>query len=276
MSRIETTFEVLKAQNKKALIPFIMAGDPDLEASLEILKALPGAGANLIEVGMPFTDPVADGETIQLAGQRALKAGTTLIKTLEMIAKFRKDNSETPIILMGYANPIHIYGFEKFVCDAQKAGVDGLIIVDLPPEEADELSSALEHTHIDLIRLITPTTDEERLQTLLKGASGFLYYVSITGITGAAKASPEIIAPHIQTIKSHTDLPVAIGFGIKTPQDAATMAKIGDAAVVGSALIQALQAQGHPQGQDTQSGAPAHRIDPQPALDLLSQMKAAL
>ncbi len=237
MSRIENTF---KALNRPALITFIMAGDPDVKTSLEILKALPGAGADIIELGMPFTDPMADGPTIELAGGRALQAGASMKQTLEMVREFRTGNTDTPIVLMGYYNPVMQYGVETFMNDAADAGIDGLIIVDLPPEEAEEAQNAAKEKNIDIIRLITPTTTKERLPKILEGASGFLYYVSITGVTGAASADLSAIKPHIEDIKRETDLPVAIGFGIKTPEDAAEMGKIADGVVVGSSIVQTI------------------------------------
>lgn len=235
MNRIEKTF---KSLSRAALVTFITAGDPDTASSLAALKSLPAAGADIIELGMPFTDPMADGPAIQHASERALEAGANMIQTLDMVRDFRKENEHTPLVLMGYINPIFIYGIEKFTHDAAKAGVDGLIIVDLPPEEDEALRAAAKTSGVDLIRLITPTTDEARLDKLLDGASGFLYYVSITGVTGAAKADVSTIKPHIKAIKSKTDLPIAIGFGIKTPEDVATMAKIADGVVVGSAIVQ--------------------------------------
>jgi tryptophan synthase alpha chain len=237
MSRIEETF---KALERPALVSFITACDPDYDTSLAAFKALADSGADIIELGMPFTDPMADGPVIQLASERALKAGGSMVRTFEMVRSFRADNTHTPIVLMGYFNPLMQYGIEAFAKDAAEAGVDGLIIVDLPPEESDELIAALDAAGVDFIRLITPTTDEARLGKLLKGASGFLYYVSITGVTGAASADMDAVSAHIETIKQHTDLPVAIGFGIKSPDDAAAMGAIGDAVVVGSALVQAL------------------------------------
>ncbi|MCB1532693.1 MAG: tryptophan synthase subunit alpha [Alphaproteobacteria bacterium] len=235
MSRIEKIFETL---NRPALITFITAGDPDRDQSLAVLKSLPGAGADIIELGMPFTDPAADGPAIQHASERALAAGANMAQTLEMVREFRKNNDETPLVLMGYANPLFVYGFDNFAKDAADAGVDGLIIVDLPPEEDADLRAAAQSQNIDLIRLITPTTDEARLEKLLEGASGFLYYVSITGVTGTAQADIGAIRPHIEHIKTRTPLPVAIGFGVKTPQDAKNMAKIADGVVVGSAIVQ--------------------------------------
>ena len=238
MSRIENTFAAL---NRPALVTFIMAGDPDTKTSLEILKSLPGAGADIIELGMPFTDPMADGPTIQLAGGRALDAGQDMQKTLQMVRDFRTENDSTPIVLMGYFNPVLQYGIEAFTKDASEAGVDGLIIVDLPPEEADETLKAAKAQNLDIIRLITPTTTKERLPKILEGASGFLYYVSITGVTGAASANLDAIKPHIEDIKKETSLPVAIGFGIKTPEDAKNMSSLADAIVVGSAIVQKTQ-----------------------------------
>lgn len=237
MTRIEKT---LSALDRPALVTFITAGDPDHEKSLAILKALPEAGADIIELGMPFTDPMADGPTIDLASQRALKNGANMHKTLDMVREFRKDNTETPIILMGYANPIYAYGLESFTKNAKEAGVDGLIIVDLPPEESEDLEKAASKENIDLIRLVTPTTNHQRLETLLNGAGGFLYYVSITGVTGAKKADLTAISPHIANIKKQSGMPVAIGFGIKTPEDVAKFGEIGDAVVVGSAIVQAI------------------------------------
>ncbi len=249
MSRIEQTF---KALNRPALVTFIMAGDPDAATSLEVLKALPGAGADIIELGMPFTDPMADGPTIELAGGRALTAGANMKQTLQMVRDFREGNGETPIVLMGYFNPIMQYGTNKFMDDAATSGVDGLIIVDLPPEEADEALSAAKAKNIDIIRLITPTTTMERLPKVLEGASGFLYYVSITGVTGAASADLSTIKPHIKEIKTHTNLPIAIGFGIKTPEDAANMGKIADGVVVGSSIVQTIVEKQDPQSVSEQ------------------------
>lgn len=237
MKRIDKKFKSLKEQNRTALVTFIMAGDPSIEGSARVLQSLPDAGADIIEIGMPFTDPAADGVTIQHAGQRALQAGANMQTTLQMVRDFRVRNDDTPIILMGYSNPLYAYGLEEFAKDAKAAGVDGLIIVDLPPEEDHELRDFADAQGLDMIRLITPTTDEVRLQTVLDGASGFLYYVSITGVTGTAKADLGALKPHIDAIKAQTDLPIAIGFGIKTPEDAKSMAEIGDAVVVGSAIV---------------------------------------
>ncbi len=237
MSRIEKTFADLK---RPALVTFITAGDPDYERSLAILKSLPAAGADIIELGMPFTDPVADGPIIQAAGLRALGSGATMERTLSMAKAFRNENNTTPLVLMGYANPVYAYGIEKFVRDAAASGIDGLIIVDLPPEEDEELRGALKTHNLDLIRLITPTTDEKRLPVILKNAGGFLYYVSVTGITGAAKASPEGLKPKIAAIKKQTNLPVVIGFGIKNASDIKSIANIGQGVVVGSSIVQAI------------------------------------
>ena len=234
MSRIETVFANL---DRPALITFIMVGDPDAKVSLDVLKSLPDAGADIIELGMPFTDPMADGPVIQLAGGRALTAGANMNQTLQMVRDFREENDTTPIVLMGYYNPVMQYGAVKFVDDAAEAGVDGLIIVDLPPEEADETLKAAKTKDIDIIRLITPTTTNERLGKIIDGASGFLYYVSITGVTGAASADLNAIKPHIEEIKGQTDIPVAIGFGIKTPEDAKNMGELADAVVVGSSIV---------------------------------------
>lgn len=240
MTRIEKTFEKCKAEGRKALITFITACDPDHKTSLEVLKSMPAAGADIIELGMPFADPGADGPTIQLANQRALKSGANMIHTLDMVREFRAENQDTPIVLMGYFNPALAYGLDQFTADAKDAGVDGFIIVDLPPEEDAELRALCRQNNLDLIRLITPTSNENRLPILLEGVSGFLYYVSITGVTGSAKPDLNVLKPHIDEIRKHTDLPIAIGFGIKTPDDAAHMAQICDGVVVGSSIVQAL------------------------------------
>jgi tryptophan synthase alpha chain len=237
MSRIKKTFAALK---RPALVTFITAGDPDYAQSLAVLKGLPAAGADIIELGMPFTDPMADGPVIQAAGLRALKSGGGMKQTLKMVSEFRKENKETPIVLMGYANPVFIYGIDKFVKDANTAGVDGLIIVDLPPEEDSQLRTAAQKAGIDFIKLLTPTTDTNRLPAVLKSASGFLYYVSVAGITGAAKANTDNVKTHIDEIKKHTKLPIAIGFGIKNANDVKGMASIGQAVVVGSAIVQTI------------------------------------
>ena len=237
MSRIATRFAALRAEGRGALIPFIMACDPDVETSAAILAGLPGAGADLIEIGMPFTDPMADGPVIQAAGLRGLAAGATMLRTLAMVAAFRAQEHDTPIVLMGYLNPIASYGPARFCADAAAAGVDGLIVVDLPPEEADMLAPHAAEHRLDIIRLVAPTTGPERLARVLRGSSGFVYYVSITGITGTASATHASLGAAIPAIRAETDLPVAIGFGIRTPEQAAEATRLADAAVVGSALI---------------------------------------
>ena len=223
-----------------AFVTYVMAGDPDPATSLDIVKALPKAGADIIELGIPFTDPMADGPSIQAAGLRALKAGMTLTKTLEMVRGFRKDDNTTPLVLMGYYNPIYIYGVDKFLADAKTAGVDGLIIVDLPPEEDDELCIPALKAGLNFIRLATPTTDDKRLPAVLANTSGFVYYVSITGITGAAAADSTAVGEAVARIKRHTKLPVCVGFGIRTPQAARAIAEKADGSVVGTALVDAL------------------------------------
>ncbi|MDP6954060.1 MAG: tryptophan synthase subunit alpha [Alphaproteobacteria bacterium] len=237
MSRIERRFAALAEEGRAGLVAFVMAGDPDASRGLALVKRLPAAGADVIELGMPFTDPMADGPAIQLAGQRALAAGQTLTKTLEMVREFRTGDKDTPIILMGYYNPIYVYGVDRFLDDALAAGVDGLIIVDLPPEEDEELCLPALAKGVSFIRLATPTTDDQRLPAVLRNTSGFLYYVSITGITGAGAADHDAVAAAVGRLKGHTDLPVAVGFGIKTPEQAAAVARHADAAVVGSAFV---------------------------------------
>ncbi len=236
MSRIEKTFE--KLNGAKALNIFMTAGYPDTPTSLEILKNLPANGADLIELGIPFTDPMADGPTIQDSSLQALANGMSLQGTLDMLSEFRKDNNDTPVILMGYFNPIYKYGCDKFVEAAVAAGADGLIVVDLPPEEDEELRIPAQKAGLDFIKLVTPTTVGSRLDTVIQNASGFLYYVSIAGVTGTKSANIDQVGAHIQDIKSKCNLPVAVGFGIKTPEDAANMAKIADAVVVGSAVVE--------------------------------------
>ena len=237
MTRIADTFDRLRAEGKKAFVSYIMAGDPDVETSLAVMKGLPGAGVDIIELGLPFTDPMADGPTIQLAGQRALEAGMTLERTLEMAAEFRKEDDTTPIVLMGYYNPIFNRGVEAFLKDAKAAGIDGLIVVDLPPEEDDELCIPAQEQGINFIRLATPTTDDKRLPKVLTNTSGFVYYVSITGITGAAAAEAGDVGPEVARIKAATDLPVIVGFGIRTPETSKAIASVADGAVVGSAIV---------------------------------------
>ncbi len=237
MTRIDQKFAQLKAENRKAFVSYIMAGDPDFDASLEIVKGLPAAGVDIIELGLPFTDPMADGPTIQLAGQRALAAGMTLQRTLDLAAEFRKTDDTTPIVLMGYYNPIHSMGVEAFLTAAKAAGIDGLIIVDLPPEEDSELCIPAQKAGINFIRLATPTTDDNRLPKVMQNTSGFVYYVSINGITGSAAAQASDVAPEVARIKSTTNLPVVVGFGITTPENAADIAGIADGCVVGSAIV---------------------------------------
>ena len=238
--RIGRRFAAPKSQGRAGLIPFVTAGDPDPATSLELLRALPQAGADLIELGMPFSDPMADGPAIQAASQRALKAGMTLPAALALVERFRAGDGTTPVILMGYYNPIYRYGPAAFVREAGAAGVDGLIIVDLPPEEDAELPPLAEAAGIAFIRLVAPTTSEARLATLLAGASGFVYYISITGITGTRSAALDDVTHAVERLRAHTPLPIAIGFGIKTPVDAAGIARVADAAVVGSALVQVI------------------------------------
>ncbi len=237
MTRIDAKFAALRAEGKKAFVAYVMAGDPDYATSLELVKGLPAAGVDVIELGLPFTDPMADGPTIQLAGQRALAAGQTLQKTLDMAAAFREGDDTTPIVLMGYYNPIYNRGVDKFLTDARAAGIDGLIVVDLPPEEDDELCIPAQKAGLNFIRLATPTTDDKRLPKVLTNTSGFVYYVSITGITGAAAAEAGDVAPEVARIKAKTDLPVIVGFGIRTPETAEAIARVADGAVVGSAIV---------------------------------------
>jgi tryptophan synthase alpha chain len=240
-TRLDARFAELKKQGRSAFITFLMAGDPDPVTSLEIVKALPKAGADIIEIGMPFTDPMADGPAIQAAGLRALKAGMTLKKTLEMVRAFRAGDATTPLVLMGYYNPIYIYGVDHFLTEAKSAGVDGLIIVDLPPEEDTELCLPAMKAGLNFIRLATPTTDEKRLPAVLANTSGFVYYVSVTGITGSASADSAKVGEAVARIKRHTKLPVCVGFGIRTPEAARAIAQTADGAVVGSALVDALR-----------------------------------
>jgi tryptophan synthase alpha chain len=240
MSRIDRRFADLRDQGRAALVTFVMGGDPDPATSLALLKALPEAGADLIEIGMPFTDPMADGPAIQAAGLRALRAGMTLHGVLHLVAEFRKTDAHTPIVLMGYYNPIYVYGVEKLLVDAKAAGADGMIVVDLPPEEDDELCLPALRAGLSFIRLATPTTDEARLPAVLANTSGFVYYVSIAGITGAGRPDYSRVAEAVARIKAHTPLPVAVGFGVKDAAAAATIAAHADGVVVGSALIDVL------------------------------------
>jgi len=256
-TRIEKRFAAAGRAGRAALVTFITAGDPNYDASLALLKSLPAAGADIIEVGMPFTDPMADGPAIQAASLRALKAGQTVPKTLDMVRAFREQESETPIILMGYYNPIYRYGHERFLTDARNAGVDGLIIVDLPPEEDEELCIPALAAGMNFIRLATPTTDNTRLEKVLTNTSGFVYYVSIAGITGTAAPDPDVVSGHVQRIKRQTDLPVAVGFGVKTPEQARAIAAGGaDGVVVGSAIVN--QVLDHLDG----SGVPSEEMIP--------------
>ena len=240
MSRIPARFERLRRENRGALIPFLEAYDPDPATSMAILRGMPGAGADLIEIGMPFTDPMADGPTIQAAGLRGLRAGATVARTLAMVRDFRREDGETPVVLMGYLNPLLSYGVERFCTDAAAAGVDGLIVVDLPPEEEDLLLPDAGRCGMDVIRLVAPTTGDERLRRVVHGSSGFVYYVSITGITGTRTATEEELATNLPRLRAATDLPVAVGFGVRTPEQAAAAVRVADAAVVASALIDTL------------------------------------
>jgi tryptophan synthase alpha chain len=241
-TRIDRRFAELSTEGRAALVTFVTAGDPDPETSLAILNALPAAGADVVELGMPFTDPMADGPAIQMSSQRALKAGQTLEKTLGMVRAFRKGDDRTPIVLMGYYNPIYVYGVDRFLAAAKSAGVDGLIVVDLPPEEDEELCLPALRAGLNFIRLATPTTDGKRLPAVLANTSGFVYYVSITGITGAATPDPGEAIAAVSRIKRHTNLPVAVGFGVRTAEQAAVIAAGADGVVVGSALVSALKA----------------------------------
>jgi tryptophan synthase alpha chain len=242
MTRIDQTFAKLKSEGRKAFVSYIMGGDPDLETSLAVMMGLPDAGVDIIELGVPFTDPMADGPTIQLAGQRALEGGQTLEKTLDMVRRFRAGNDTTPIVLMGYYNPIYNRGVDRFLADAKAAGVDGLIVVDLPPEEDSELCLPAQAAGLNFIRLATPTTDAKRLPKVLENTSGFVYYVSITGITGAAAAQAADVGPEVARIKAATDLPVIVGFGISTPETAEQIASVADGCVVGSAIVKEIAA----------------------------------
>jgi tryptophan synthase alpha chain len=250
-TRIDACFAELRKQGRSAFVTYVMAGDPDPKTSLEILKALPKAGADIIEIGMPFTDPMADGPSIQAAGLRALKAGMTLKKTLEMVRSFRRDDDTTPMVLMGYYNPIYIYGVDKFLADARAAGLDGLIIVDLPPEEDEELCLPAIKAGLNFIRLATPTTDDKRLPAVLANTSGFVYYVSVTGITGSAAADSTAVGKAVARIKRHTGLPVCVGFGIRTPEAARAIAENADGSVVGTALVDALRGSLDAEGRAT-------------------------
>ena len=242
MTRIDAKFAELKAANRKAFVAYVMAGDPDYDTSLEIVKGLPAAGVDIIELGLPFTDPMADGPTIQLAGQRALESGMTLDRTLSIARALRETDDTTPIVMMGYYNPIYSRGVDKFLVQAKEAGIDGLIIVDLPPEEDAELCIPAQAAGLNFIRLATPTTDAKRLPKVLQNTSGFVYYVSITGITGAAAAQAANVAPEVARIKRSTDLPVIVGFGVRTPDTAQSIAAVADGTVVGSAIVEKIGA----------------------------------
>jgi tryptophan synthase alpha chain len=237
-TRIDTKFAALRAENRPGLVTYFMGGDPDYATSLAIMKSLPKAGADVIELGMPFSDPMADGPAIQAAGLRALKGGQTLVKTLQMAADFRQGDNETPIVMMGYYNPIYIYGVERFLIDAKTSGVDGLIVVDLPPEMDEELCIPALKAGLNFIRLATPTTDDKRLPAVLENTSGFVYYVSMTGITGSALTDTSKVALAVKRIKGHTSLPIAVGFGVKTAEQAKVIGQSADAVVVGSAIVQ--------------------------------------
>ena len=265
MNRLDARFAALKAEGRAGFVAYVMAGDPDLAKGAAILKGLPGAGADVIEVGFPFSDPMAEGPLIQVASQRALAAGMTLAKSLAMVAEFRAGEAKTPVVLMGYLNPILSYGYARFAADAAAAGVDGLIVVDCPPEEADELTDALEANGIALIRLTAPTTDDARLKVVARRTAGFVYYVSVAGVTGAKEADEAAAAPAVERIRAATGLPVAVGFGIKTPERAAAIARIADAAVVGSALVEVI-ARAEETGEDGVSGV----------LKLVSELSAAV
>jgi tryptophan synthase alpha chain len=250
-TRIDRRFAALKQQGRAALVTFLTAGDPDAATSLAILKSLPKAGADVIELGMPFTDPMADGPAIQAASLRALKAGQRMTKTLAMVRALRAEDDDTPVVLMGYYNPIYVYGVDRFLTDARAAGVDGLIVVDLPPEEDEELCVPALRAGLNFIRLATPTTDDKRLPAVLTNTSGFIYYVSVAGITGSAAPDASRVGEAVARIKRHTALPVAVGFGVRTAQAAAAIARNADAVVVGSALIDALKASLDPDGHAT-------------------------
>ncbi|BCG91727.1 tryptophan synthase subunit alpha [Mesorhizobium sp. 131-2-1] len=256
-TRIDRRMAKLKAEGRPALVTYFMGGDPDYDTSLAIMKALPGAGSDVIELGMPFSDPMADGPAIQAAGLRALKGGQTLVKTLRMASEFRASDNETPIVLMGYYNPIYIYGVDRFLTDAKASGIDGLIVVDLPPEMDEELCIPALKAGINFIRLATPTTDDKRLPKVLQNTSGFVYYVSMTGITGSALADTAKVAAAVKRIKGHTELPVCVGFGVKTAEQARTIGASADGVVVGTAIVNAVANVLGPKGEKTADPAEA-------------------
>ncbi len=268
-TRIDQRFAALKNENRPALVTFISAGDPDLETSEKILAGLPKAGADIIELGMPFSDPMADGPAIQMSSQRALKSGQTMIKTVDMVRRFRKSDKDTPLVLMGYYNPIYVYGNARFLKDAKDAGVDGLIVVDVPPEADDELCLPAVAEGLNFIRLATPTTDAKRLPAVLKNTSGFVYYVSITGITGAAAPVVDDVHNQVKRIKGQTELPVVVGFGVRTGDQAKALAKGADGVVVGSALVQAIEKSLKLDGQPTAGTVSA-------VLNMVKELAAAL
>ena len=257
MTRIDRKFAALKAEGRKAFVAYVMAGDPDYDTSLELVLGLPGAGVDVIELGMPFTDPMADGPTIQLAGQRALAGGQTLDKTLAMVRRFRETDDTTPIVMMGYYNPIYSRGVPTFLDQAKAAGIDGLIVVDLPPEEDEELCLPAQAAGLNFIRLATPTTDDRRLPKVLENTSGFVYYVSMTGITGSALADTAKVGEAVRRIKAHTDLPVCVGFGVKTAEQARAIGASADGVVVGTAIVNAIANVLGPKGEKTADPAEA-------------------
>ncbi len=256
-ARMDKRFADLKAEGRPALVTYFMGGDPDFETSMKIMQALPKAGADIIELGMPFSDPMADGPAIQLAGQRALKAGQNLAKTIDMARRFRETDQDTPIVLMGYYNPIYIYGVERFIEDALKAGIDGLIVVDLPAEMDDELCIPAVARGLNFIRLTTPTTDNKRLPRVLQNSSGFVYYVSMNGITGSALPDPSLIAGAVARIKGHTELPICVGFGVKTAEHARLIGASADGVVVGTAIVNQIALSLTKDGQATQDTVPS-------------------
>jgi tryptophan synthase alpha chain len=269
MTRIERRFAELRREGRAGLVTFITAGDPDYETSLGILKALPGAGADIIELGMPFSDPMADGPAIQASSQRALKSGQTMKKTLAMVKAFRAADDATPIVLMGYYNPIYVYPVDRFIADAVEAGVDGLIVVDVPPEEDAELRPAATAAGLNFIRLATPTTDARRLPTVLANTSGFVYYVSIAGITGTAAPDIAAVGAHVARIKAHTSLPIVVGFGVKTEAQVSALARLAEGVVVGSALVASIAQSLDDEGKTTRNTKPQ-------VLGLVERLAAAL